>query len=157
MSIVWNRRNWYQTSSSVPFAKKWPPIPFLLLVVSWPIVVNASMTQWSVILIHVLDAINKSVIISNPLQIQLKQISNPLQIQLKQIYKRLWFKCEDCDQELTIGTKNDHHCPSTVFSYIQCRFNDHVLKENHDCINRLENENSTSIGNFGLNIWKIFR
>ena len=65
-----------------------------------------------------------------------------LQKQLKQIYQQLRVKCEDCDQEVTIGNRNEHDCPAKPFNCIDCGFNDHVPRgESHDCINWLKDEN----------------
>ena len=67
-----------------------------------------------------------------------------LQKQLKQAYERLQLKCEDCDEELTIGTMNGHDCPARVFICIKCGFHDCVPRgEKHDCINFLKNENES--------------
>lgn len=61
---------------------------------------------------------------------------------MKQVYERLRFKCENCGQELTTGTVNDHDFPAKVFNCIKCGFNDHVPKgQKNDCINCLENRN----------------
>ena len=64
-----------------------------------------------------------------------------LQKQLNIIYQRLQLKCEECDQETTIGGLNEHDCPAKTFNCSKCDFNDHVPKgETHDCVVWLKNQ-----------------
>lgn len=66
----------------------------------------------------------------------------PLQKKLKQIYQQLRLKCKNCDQEVTIGNRNENDCLAEVFNCFNCEFNGHSPRGgSHDCINWLKDKN----------------